>query len=349
MLNSPKAQAEYRQSTLAKQTIRDVITLQKAEIGVENMIKKLTTAALFTTLFATPTFAETIQYESCGQPIIIEEIPTRAITLNQQATEVMLALGLEEHMVGTAYLEDEIPAQWQDAYDQVPVIAEKYPAKEVVLIEEPDFLFAGFSSAFAEKNIGTQAEWNGRDVATYLVNASCDQYNPKDVPVTTAPILKDIKIIGEIFGAQDRAAQLIAETAARIENVRNLNPGAGRSAFFYDSDDDPVYTAGCCGSPALLMRILGLKSITNDIEGRWVNVGWEHVVQQDPNIIVINDAVWSTADEKIEKLKSDPVLAQLQAVKDERFVVIPFSQTVLGMRFSDGVENLARQIEKLDQ
>ncbi len=103
------------------------------------MIKKLTTAALFTTLLATSALADTIQYESCGQPITIDEAPNRAITLNQQATEVMLALGLEDHMVGTAYLEDEIPAQWQDAYDQVPVIAENYPAKEVVLIEEPDF------------------------------------------------------------------------------------------------------------------------------------------------------------------------------------------------------------------
>lgn len=313
------------------------------------MIKQIALSAVISTLMASPSFADTIEYESCGVPITIEEAPTRAITLNQQATEVMLALGLEDHMVGTAYLEDEIPAQWQDAYNQVPVIAENYPAKEVVLIEEPDFLFAGFASAFAEKNVGTQEEWNARNVATYLVDASCDQYNPKNVPVTTAPILKDIKIIGDIFDVQDRAEQLMAETATRIEKVRTLNPGAGRSAFFYDSDDDPVYTAGCCGSPALLMRILGLNSISDDIEGRWVNVGWEHVVQHDPEIIVINDAVWSPADEKIQKLKTDPVLAQLQAVKNERFVIIPFSQTVLGMRFTDGVENLAQQIEELDQ
>ncbi|WP_424982542.1 ABC transporter substrate-binding protein [Maritalea sp. S77] len=313
------------------------------------MIKQIALSAVISTLLALPAFAETIEYESCGVPVTIEKAPTRAITLNQQATEVMLALGLEDQMAGTAYLEDEIPAQWQAAYQKVPVISDKYPAKEVVLIEEPDFLFAGFVSAFAEKNVGTQEEWNERGVATYLVNASCDQYNPKNVPVTTAPILKDIEVIGKIFGVEDRAAKLIAETSARIEKVQTLNPGAGRSAFFYDSDADPVYTAGCCGGPALLMRILGLKSITEDIEGRWVNVGWEHVVQHDPELIVINDAVWSTAAEKIEKLKNDPVLSDLDAVKNERFLIIPFSQTVLGMRFTDGVENLAQQIADLDQ
>lgn len=313
------------------------------------MIKKIAITTIISSLLATSSFADRIDYESCGLPISLEQAPSRAITLNQQATEVMLALGLEDHMAGTAYLEDEIPAQWQDAYNQVPAISDKYPAKEVVLVEEPDFLFAGFNSAFAEKNVGTQEEWSSRGVGTYLVDASCDQYNPKHVPVTTSPILKDIEVIGKIFGVEARAEKLIAETSARIEKVRTLNPGAGRTAFFYDSDDDPVYTAGCCGSPALLMRILGLKSITEELEGRWVNVGWEHVVQNNPEIIVINDAVWSTADEKINKLKTDPVLSELNAVKEERFLIIPFSQTVLGMRFSDGVETLARQIEELDQ
>lgn len=316
---------------------------------IEMNLKTIITSTLVATFLAAPAFAHEIQYESCGVPIDIKEVPSRAITLNQQATEVMLALGLEDRMGATAYLEDEILPQWQEAYNKVPVIAEKYPAKEVVLIEEPDFLFAGFASAFAEKNVGTQEEWIERGVATYLVDASCDQYNPKNVPVTTAPILKDIEVIGKIFDVEDRAASLIEETKVRIEKVQTLNPGAGRTAFFYDSDADPVYTAGCCGGPALLMRILGLNSITEDIEGRWVNVGWEHVVQHDPELIVINDAVWSTAAEKIEKLKNDPVLSDLDAVKNERFLIIPFSQTVLGMRFTDGVENLAQQIADMDQ
>lgn len=246
--------------------------------------------------------ADTIQYESCGQPITIDEAPNRAITLNQQATEVMLALGLEDHMVGTAYLEDEIPAQWQDAYDQVPVIAENYPAKEVVLIEEPDFFVCRIC-------IGLRREkcWHARGVdCTRRCHLSGGRLlrsiqSKKNTPVTTAPILKDIKIIGDIFGVEKQAEQLMAETAARLEKVRTHNPGAGRTAFFYDSDDDPVYTAGCCGSLALLMHILGLQSITDSIEGRWVNVGWEHVVQQDPEIIVINDAVWSPANEKKSK------------------------------------------------
>ncbi len=310
-------------------------------------MKKLLAFPLFILALSGAAFASELSYESCGVIVTIDTPPTKAITLNQQATEVMLALGLEDKMVGTAYLDDGIPAKWQDAYNKVPVIAEKYPAKEVVLIEEPDFLFAGFSSAFAEKNVGTQEEWNGRDVATYLVDASCDQYNPKDVAVTTAPITKDIEVIGKIFGIEDRAAASIAETEARLEAVKKLSPGNGRTAFFFDSGEDPAYAGACCGGPALLMRTLGLLSITEEVEGRWAKVSWELVVEKNPEIIVLNEADWSTAEDKINYMKNDPVISQLDAVKNERFVTVPFSETVLGMRFADGLESLAKQLEEL--
>ena len=310
-------------------------------------MKNLLALPLFAVALSGAAFASEITYESCGVSVSIDTPPSKAITLNQQATEVMLALGLEDKMVGTAYLDDGIPAKWQDAYNKVPVIAEKYPAKEVVLIEEPDFLFAGFSSAFAEKNVGTQEEWNGRGVATYLVDASCDQYNPKNVAVTTAPITKDIEVIGKIFGIEDRAAAFIAETEARLEAVKKLSPGNGRTAFFFDSGEDPAYAGACCGGPALLMRTLGLESITEEVEGRWAKVSWELVVEKNPEIIVLNEADWSTVEDKINYMKNDPVISQLDAVKNERFVTVPFSETVLGMRFADGLESLAKQLEEL--
>ena len=46
--------------------------------------------------------------ENCGLVQTIEDVPQRAVTMNQGATEVMLALGLEGSMVGHAWLDDEI-------------------------------------------------------------------------------------------------------------------------------------------------------------------------------------------------------------------------------------------------
>lgn len=299
-------------------------------------------------LVAVPAMAQEATVDSCGGTYTVDAVPERAITLNQQATEVMLALGLQEHMVGTAYLDDFIPEPWTEAYEAIPVLAERYPAMEVVLVEEPDFLFAGFASAFSEDNLGAETEWHERGIATYLVDASCNDKNPPDVPLTTASITRDIEVVGDIFGVEDRAAELIEATEARLAVVAERNVGAGRSAFIFDSGDETPFSIGCCGSPALLASTVGLESITDDLEGRWVDVSWERVVQENPDVIVLIEADWSSAAEKREYMENDPVLATLDAVSEERFLIIPFAQTLLGMQFATGVETLAAQLEAME-
>ncbi|WP_421702587.1 ABC transporter substrate-binding protein [Aliiroseovarius sp.] len=299
-------------------------------------------------LVAATAQADPVTVQSCGVEYTFQEAPARAITLNQQATEVMLALGLEGSMVGTAYLDDEIPAQWKDAFGTVPVLAEKYPAAEVVLANEPDFLFAGFGSAFSEDNLGAAQKWHDLGVGTYLVDASCGDAHPKNVPLTIEPILKDIGTIGQIFSVEDRAEALIAETKARIDAVQADPAGAGRSAFIYDSGDETPYSIGCCGGPALVAKTAGLNSISDDVEGTWVDLAWERVVEADPDVILLIEAGWSSAAEKRAYMESDPVLSELTAVKEGRFVTVPFSETLLGMRFADGVENLNGQLAELE-
>ncbi|KAJ55817.1 ABC transporter substrate-binding protein [Actibacterium mucosum KCTC 23349] len=292
--------------------------------------------------------AEAVTLHSCDASFEFEKAPTRAITLNQQATEVMLALGLEGAMVGTAYLDDAIPAQWQDAFNSVPVLAEKYPAAEVVLAQEPDFLFAGFGSAFSEDNLGAAQKWHDLGIGTYLVDASCKSAHPKNVPLTVQPILDDIAAIGAVFGVSEKADALIAETSARIEAVRANPAGAGQTAFIYDSGTDTPYSIGCCGGPALVAKTAGLQSISADVEGTWVDLAWERVVEADPDVILLIEAGWSTAADKRAYMEADPVLSQLTAVQKGRFVTVPFSETLLGMRFADGIERVNAQLSALN-
>lgn len=310
---------------------------------------KLLKLSLPLALLGTVAQADAVTVTSCGgAEFTYDSAPTRAITLNQQATEVMLALGLESSMVGTAYIDDTIPAQWQDAYDSVPVLAEKYPAREIVMAAEPDFLFAGFGSAFSEDNLGAQDEWNDRDVGTYLVDASCKDTHPKDQPFTIEPILTDITTIGQIFDVEARAETLVADMRARLDAVQGDPAGAGQRAFIFDSGDETPYSIGCCGTPSLLVELVGLENIAADVEGTWVDLAWERVVAEDPDLIVLIEADWSTAAEKRAYMEADPVLSSLTAVQEGRFVTIPFSETLLGMRFADGVESLNAQLKALN-
>ena len=58
--------------------------------------------------------------ENCTVSTTYERPPARAVTLNQAATEVMLALHLEDRLVGTAYLDDRILPGLSAAYERVP-------------------------------------------------------------------------------------------------------------------------------------------------------------------------------------------------------------------------------------
>lgn len=299
-------------------------------------------------VFATPALAQDLSIESCTTTSVFAAPPSRVITLNQQATEIMLALGLEDRMVGTAYMDDVIPERWQAAYNSVPVLSDRYPAREVVLAENPDFLFAGFNSAFGEKALGAESEWNALGIGTYLVNSECRNLHPANVKMTTDLIFTDLDRIGALFGVKEASDQVAADIRSRLEAVAGANPGNGRRAFLFDSGTETAFSAGCCGSPALLLEAVGLKNIAEDVEGRWADLAWEAVVAADPEIIVLIDADWSTAAEKIAHLKVDPVLSELEAVRAERFVTIPFSATVLGVRFVEGVEQLGESLAQLN-
>ena len=79
---------------------------------------------------------------SCEFETTVDAAPERAVTVFQGATEVMLALGLEDRMIGTYGLDDAVAPEYQAAYDSVPVIdGDNAPSREYLLGEKADFVF----------------------------------------------------------------------------------------------------------------------------------------------------------------------------------------------------------------
>lgn len=76
-----------------------------------------------------------VNYEST-----FNEAPKRAVSISQFTTEMMLALGLQKNMVGTAFLEEQIYPSVAKSYAKVPVLAKKWPSMEKLLSVKPDFV-----------------------------------------------------------------------------------------------------------------------------------------------------------------------------------------------------------------
>lgn len=289
-----------------------------------------------------------VTIEACDTAFTFDAPPSRAISVFQQTTEIMLALGLEDRVIATAYLEDAIPEQWADAYGSIETHYERVPAREVVLASNADFIFSGFVSAFRDDQLGPQGEWHEKGIGTYLVDSECRSKYPGDTRIPVETIFVDLENIGALFGVEERSTALIAELEARLKAATESQPGAGLKAFLFDSGSDAPYSAGCCGSAGLLLESVGLTNIAGDVEGRWADLAWEAVVSADPDVIILNDAGWSTAEEKRAYMENDPVLSQLTAVKEGRFISVPFSETVLGVRFVDGIERLSAGLVALE-
>ena len=273
---------------------------------------------------------------------IYPEPPTRAITLNQHVTEIMLALELQDHMVGTAYIDDEILPQYQSAYQSIPVLAEEYPSREVILAQNPDFIYGGFLSAFGDGAAGSQDVLNGLDIGTYLTSAICNAGSAD----TLDDVYADIRAIGDIFGVADRADALVQAMSEEVAAAapQAASPGDPLRVFIFDSGDDSPYTAVCCSMFTNMIETAGGSNVFDDVDGRWKSVSWEEVIDRDPELIVLTEADWSTSQEKIDLLLGDPALADITAVKEQRFVVLQFSSLVPGIRNAAAIAELAEAV-----
>ncbi|MDN5893700.1 MAG: ABC transporter substrate-binding protein [Nocardioides sp.] len=288
-----------------------------------------------------------VEVTSCGHTATITAKPERAVTLNQGATEVVLALGLEDQLAGTAYLDDEVPAKWQDAYESVDVLSEEYPTRDQMLETEPDFAYASYASAFEKKAVGTQAELEKAGAASYVSPFGCPDEVDRPEPSFEA-VWDEMDAVAEAFGAPARAARFRAEQERLLEGLEETQAGDDLSVLWYDSGDKTPFVGAGGGGPQLILDAAGADNIFEDVEGGWGDASWEKVIDADPDVIVLADASWSTAEDKIAYLEKDPLLKQLRAVRAERYVTIPFSESTPGVRLADGAASVSDQLEKLD-
>ncbi|MEC1177118.1 ABC transporter substrate-binding protein [Metasolibacillus meyeri] len=265
------------------------------------------------------------------------EAPKRAISLNQHVTEVMLALGLEDSMVGTAYLDDEIYAPLQEAYAKVPVLADQYPSKEQVIDAEADFLYGGWKSAFGEKGVGTPEELSELGIHTYLQTSS-SMLGPK-----LENIFIDIRNIAKIFRIEDRGEALVAQMTADVEAITAQLPTDQEplKVLVFDSGEQDVFTAAQ-NFMNELVTIAGGENIFGDVDSGWATVSKEDAVDRQPEVIVVIDYGATTAEEKINFLKQDPALSTTPAVQNEHFVILPLSAASEGVRAAEAIEILAK-------
>ncbi len=81
------------------------------------------------------------------------------------------------------------------------------------------------------------------------------------------------------------------------------------------------------------------------MDATWAPFSWEAVVDADPDFIILIDAAWNTADHKIEVLEGNPATANLTAVKEGKYLILPFAASEAGVRSVEAASELAYQLD----
>ncbi|MFD7322726.1 ABC transporter substrate-binding protein [Streptomyces sp. NPDC059875] len=287
---------------------------------------------------AAPGFPYTVT--NCGVRTTYQAPPERAVTMNQHVTEVMLALGLEKSLAGTAYLDDRILPAYKKAYDAVPVLAKEYPSKEALLAADPDFVHGGYASAFDAK-----AGRSRDDLKAAGVNSRLSmEYCPSGAS-SLADLYREVDEVGRTFGVPDRGARWTAEAKRTVAATeKKLDGIAPVSVFVYDSGDKTAFTAGGKGIGNELITRAGGRNVFADLDRTFGDATWEQVVARKPDVVVIYDYGSTTVEQKKQRLLDDPALKDVPAIKNRRFAVMPLSDAVLGVRVPAAIEKLAAQL-----
>lgn len=285
-----------------------------------------------------------IEVENCGTQVTFTQAPERIVTVKSSTTELVLALGLQDRLVGTAFLDGPFPPELAEAGAAVPVLADRAPSSEVVLAAEPDLIYAGWESSFEADALGTRAELADLGVLTYVSPPACQSEGQPD-PLTFEHVFAAIAEAGALLGVPAEGERLAQE---QRDALAQLEPSdQAQTALWYSSGTDTPYVGGGIGAPQIILEAAGLENVAADLDASWGSIGWESVAAAEPEVIVLVDATWNTAESKIELLESNPVTATLPAVIDGRYLIVPFAATEAGIRNVEAAASLIEQLEAL--
>jgi iron complex transport system substrate-binding protein len=280
---------------------------------------------------------------NCGMDVTLAAAPQRVVTIKSTATEMLLALGLGDRIVGVGFQDDVAPEPWTAAAAALPVLSDKLPAQEVVLEVEPDLIYAGWESNFSADGAGERPTLAALGVAGYVSPAACRSVKP--AKLSFDEVFAEIAEMGTIFDAAGAADTLIAQQEAALAAI--TPDTRGLTALWYSSGTKTPYVGAGSGAPQMILEALGLENIMAAVDDGWVSASWEAVVDANPDVIVLVDALWNSAEQKKALLVENPITSQLDAVIHQRYLVVPFPASEAGVRNVGATADLAAQLAGL--
>ena len=285
-----------------------------------------------------------VSVDSCNRTVTFDSPPQRAISNDVNLTEMMLVLGLSDKMVGYTGISGwkTLDEEMRLGVKQLQELSPKYPTKEVLVGADADFFFAGWNYGMKVGGEVTPETLKSFGINVYELTESCIHIMTKK-KVSMDDMYNDLLNLGLIFQIENRAKKLVDAYRSDLKKfTQQLESIPAKKVFVYDSGEDTPFTAGRYAMPTALIEAAGGINIMDDFQKSWGTVTWEEVIDRNPEVVVIVNYGKVTAEQKRKFMMSNPAFANIDAVKNDRFVTLEYVEATPGPRNIKAIKKLAK-------
>lgn len=292
---------------------------------------------------------------NCGKDVTFPQPAKRMYVYDGGIIAMTLAVGAADQIAGTAALEQKgaplAAVYGKDVVDSLPVATDGQPTLENVLAQKPDLFFAGWNYGYDPETNLTPDGLDQYDIPAYTLSESCRQ-GSDGARGTMSPwhaLFTDLTNLGKITGHQRHAHATVDDIKTRLDELTSApQPDDQPTVFLFDSGTKDAQSSGSFGGPEAIIEAAGGRNALADIDDTWTTVSWERVAKAKPDFIAFNDYGDQSLREKINVLRNNPATKDLPAVKEERFLNIPYAAWVSSPLNIDAAEQLRNALEKWD-
>lgn len=256
--------------------------------------------------------------DDLGRTLALTRPPQRIASLSAGHTEVLFAIGAGGQVAAVDLFSDYPPETATrtriDAFQFNP---------EAVAAAQPDLVLLTYDPGGAVEAL------ERLNIPVLFVK----------VPASIEGVLASILLLGQVTGHEGEAGELVAETRARIEAVREKARRSGPGPRVFHELDATLYTASAKSFVGDLYAILGAENIAADASQEYPQLSQEVVIARDPEVIILAD---EAQGESAETVAARPGWAGVSAVRNGRvYTVNPDLVSRPGPRLVEALEALA--------
>jgi len=288
-------------------------------------------------------------YDSNEAPIsyTYKKAPDRVVITHPGATELLLELGLEDHILSTIAPYGAPLGRVAEKYAKLNIMKAQYiPSQEELLEMQPDMII-GWAHNFRSSELGDVTSWQERGVGTFVMQSTLT----KSEPTLDNVVYAFITDIGTIFGIQDQTSSYIQSLKDRVAKVSAATKDISQRKTVIVLQDHFNGTFSIYDSHYLISHMIDIAGGKNLCQALVSFVGAEKVLAFDPDFIIFvssnkNDSTKDLTDEEaIKNLHEITELQSMRAIQKGNIICLPFfTVNNGGIRTIDAIEKISHTL-----